>query len=278
MDRDSVTIDGITYYSAPTGWTPDCRNPFAKDGTYGKKWTCCIVGRGERYGRICGSGKNSIFRHGEMFENPGLMSRLADYLRYENAHDRNPILSFPDDIDVDVFVSQALSETPPENVLRDSDQRWLVHSTNVDAWVSIQRDGALMAQSILLEEGTEILSVGFNQLEEPQEFSEYVMLGSIENEYSEYIVASQQKGKIYTKADAPYIPGVRLYFDNHMIIESGLGTRDGMHRIKVYKRLPLSPFLVAAIGEGDIECDKKVEEWTPRLFWRAANTEFFARV
>ncbi len=268
----------IEYHKAPPEWTPDSDNPFTEDGKYGSQWTCCIVGRGEKTGWIYGSGENSLFRHGENLEKPGLSFRIADYLRYETLHGRKSILFFPDDINTDSFVSAALSETPNGNKVRESDPKWMVHSTNLKAWESIQKDGALRALSVLLGEGKDVVTIGFDQFDEPKEFGEYIMFGRIDNVNSEHIVSSQQKGKIYTAADAPYKPGVRLYFNHHKIIKDGLAVRDGMHQVKVHKRLPLSPYLVAAVSVNAVDPEGLVKEWTPNRFWRAANEQFLSKL
>lgn len=268
----------MKYLIAPPGWSQEDPNPFTKDGCYGPEWSCfCISGTSE-WLDFCGGGKNYLFTFCIGHEAKQLKTRFADFLRYENRHGRNAILSFPEGIDTESFVQEALSETPNENAVRQDDPKWVVHSTNLEAWKSIQRDGALKAPLILLKEGKKVLSVGFNQLGEPPEYAEYVVLGRIDNINPEHVVASQKKGCIFTEADTPYEPGIRLYFDNHKIIESGLGVRDGLHTIKVHLRLPLDPFLVTTVSQKDIDPEGKMREWTPKKFWKAANAEFWQRI
>ena len=55
--------------------------------------------------------------------------------------------------------------------------------------------------------------------------------------------------------DAVYTPGVRLYFDVKKIIEDKIATRDGLHLLKVRGRLPLKPYLLAAITADDFSKD-----------------------
>jgi hypothetical protein len=87
-------------------------------------------------------------------------------------------------------------------------------------------------------------------------------------------VSSHQKGRIVTDEDAEYEPGVRLYFDGHRIIEDELGVRDGVHLLKVRDRLPLEPYLRAAIGVPDVDQGGTVPAWTPRRFLDRANAHF----
>ena len=54
--------------------------------------------------------------------------------------------------------------------------------------------------------------------------------------YPEIVVASYQAGRFVMDGQASYAPGIRLYFDSHRIIRDGLGTRDGLHLIKVTAR------------------------------------------
>lgn len=272
-------MKAIKYLKAPSDWLPEEDNPFTQDGSYGPEWICFYIHRkGENPADFCGSGRNFLYTIRTDYKAVNLEYRLADFLRYECKHGRNVILSFPDDIDVDTIVDEALAGTPVQNVIREEDPKWVIHSTNPEAWDSIQHDGGLKSLSVLLKEGKDVLTVGFHQLGEPPDYAEYVMLGKIEGVGSEYVVASQEKGRVFTEADAPYDPGVRLYFDNHRIIGSGLGVRDGVHLMKVYHYLPLVPFLVTAVSVRDVDPEGDTAEWTPNTFWPAANSEFYRRI
>ena len=268
----------MKYLIAPRGWSHEDPNPFTPDGRYGAEWSCfCISGTYERL-NFCGSGKNLLFTFCLGREAEHLRARFADFLRYENEHGRNVILSFPEGMETESFVQEALSETSDENAVRQDDPKWVVHSTNLEAWKGIQRDGALKSLSVLMKEDKNVLSVGFNQLGEPSEYAEYIVLGRIDNINAEHVVASQKKGCVFTEADTPYEPGIRLYFDNHKIIESGLAVRDGLYTTKVHFRLPLNPFLVTTVSQRDVDPKGKVREWTPKKFWKAANREFWKQI
>ena len=263
----------MKYLIAPSGWSNDAPNPFSEDGAYGPEWSCfCLSGTSEKLD-FCGS-TNGLFTFclGPKARNAKI--RLADFLRYESAHGRKVILSFPEGVDPEAYVQQAIAEAPDANAVRESDPRWVVHSTNGQAWKGIQRDGGLKALSVLRDDGTPVLSVGYGQLGEPPEYAEHIVLGRIGAVNPEHVVASQQRGCIFTEEDVPYEPGVRIHFDNHRIIRSGLGVRDGLHTIKVHRFLPLEPHMVAAISRADVDPQGDVPEWTPRTFWTAANEAF----
>ena len=272
-------MKAIKYLEAPADWLPEEDNPFTQDGRYGPEWICFYIHRkGDNPADFCGSGKNSLYTCRIDYSSANSMRRLADFLRYENRHGRNVILSFPDEMDVDTIVNEALIRTPTQDVVREEDPKWVVHSTNLEAWDSIQYDDRLKALSILLKEGRDVITVGFQQLGEPPDYAEYVMLGKIEGIGSEYVVASQQKERVFTEGDTHYEPGVRLYFDNHKIIKSGLGVRDGVHLMKVYHYLPLTPFLLTAVSVRNVDPKGDIAEWTPNTFWPAANSEFYRRI
>jgi hypothetical protein len=274
MSRDKK----IRFFKAPSGWSYNNKNPFTKDGNYGQKWTSfCILDRsGDRV--FVGRGTNGLYSYRLSRDVKNMEHKLADFLRYENAHGRNVILSFPRDIDTEAFANESISETPEAAVIRENDPKWVVHSTNLEAWKQIQRDGELRSLSRLLKEGKKVKTIGFHALGEPSEYADYVMLGSIYNRGTEMVLSSNMKGRICLDENMPYEPGVRLYFDNHAIIRSSLGVRDGEHIIKVHDHLPLKPFLLMAVGINDVDPERKVKEWTPKKFVEVANKIFLMKI
>jgi hypothetical protein len=98
-----------------------------------------------------------------------------------------------------------------------------------------------------------------------------LMFGDVNSTASEMVLASVAKGRFLMDEDAEYQPGVRLYFDNHLLIADGLGVRDGLHLVKVRTSLPLEPYLLAAVTIEDVDPEGKVEGWTLRKFVEASN-------
>jgi len=70
-----------------------------------------------------------------------------------------------------------------------------------------------------------------------------------------------------------YTPGVRLYFDTLKIITDGLGTKDGLHVLKVFEQLPLE-YMVLAINESILP----QQSWTPKTFTAEADNYFLAHI
>lgn len=264
----------MNYYKAPADWTPSAPNPFSADGRYGPEWTCFRIDGVNRTICCSGGGKKGIFTFILGADTPWLKCHLADFLRYEKRHNRNVIISCPESINLGALVEQALAETPNEDCVRPTDPRWAVHSTTSAAWHDICRDGMLKSIALLHEEGKETTGLGIEELGEPPDYSEHIVLGQVEGMAPEFVVASRGRGRIVTEPDQPYEPGVRIYFDSHLIIRNGLAVRDGLHLAKVHQRLPLSPYGVAAITAGDFP----QQTWRPRTFLKAANDLFLGRM
>jgi len=266
------------YVRSPPGWNPDLSNPFSPDGSYGQSWSALTIvpDSDDRLGYPgnCRS-RSGCFRCTVGMKNDSLLMSTGDFFRYESAQGRTVIVSCPEEpLDVDLLIRKALRQTPAPTVVRATDPRWLVHSTPRERWPVIRACGELRSSARLHQEGVEWKEVGFHQLDEPGEYREYVVLGDVEHVGCEHVVASHQRGLVFTDQNAPYRPGVRLYFDAHRIIRAGLAVRDGLHPLKVRECLPLDPYLAAAIGVPDVDPDEKIGAWTPRRFLDAANARF----
>ncbi len=271
---NAVHHSGTSYYKAPPGWDTDQPNPFTPDGAYGVGWSAFEISDRDNDRRVYGRSASGLFRdtNGRLVDN--LETRLADFLRYENAHGRETIIACPADVDIDSLVASALASTPAGPTIRESDPRWAVHSATLETWELIMESRCLKSFARLKAEGVDAHGIGFRELGEPDDFTEYVMLGEFDGIGCESVVASQAMGRVLTEEHTPYTPGVRLYFDAHKIITSGLAVRDGVHTLKVHDHLPLQPYLVAAITAADIESQGAVKTWTPRLFLDRANAWF----
>lgn len=118
----------------------------------------------------------------------------------------------------------------------------MIHSTTIENWTKIQRDGMLKSWNKLKSENTsfEKQPIGI-QLGDPANFSDYIMFGS--GVSGEIVVSSKQSGKINMDINAEYQTGARLYFDAEKMAKDGLLIRDGAH-IKVKDILTLEPYLI----------------------------------
>ena len=270
----------MRYKKAPLGWSYRDPNPFTPDGSYGFSWSSfCILDTDDDQFMTGKAGRGPFSaRFGRRVQH--LEAHLIDFIRYENEQGRIVILSFPEDIDIDQFVERALSPNPA--VVRPEDPNIIVHSTTVDAWQKIREDGQLKSAAELSQSGFQperiiesSSEVGQYLMDEPPEYSDYIMFGTVASATPEKIIASYHAGRFILDDHAVYEPGVRLYFDNHRMIQDGLVVRDGLHIAKVQKRLPISPYLLAVIGVNDLDPCREVKTWTPQSFMEGANHLFF---
>lgn len=261
------------HYIAPPNWSADSPNPFSDDGGY-EGWSCFQIENDLGSKFMHGTAASGLFHLRFGPEVGKLDVQLADFLRYEPRHGRRVILACSVDIDAEALVERAMLDHPDGSFLTREESRCLVHSTDLAAWESIRKSGELRSFAYLRREGREPLALGMLELREPSDYAEYVMFGLPGTISPENVVASRKLGKIFTEENTPYTPGVRLYFDGHRIIDDGLAVWDGVHLIKVRDRLPLKPYLVAAVTAATVDPESQVREWTPRTFLDAADAHF----
>lgn len=157
-----------------------------------------------------------------------------------------------------------------EPFLRENESTVLVHSTPMNSWKQIKRDGMLKSWNILKTQKviTEEQPIGI-QLGDPTDFSDYIMFGG--GVTGEIVVNSKQQGKIVMDTNAKYLTGARLYFDGKRIAQDGLLVRDGCH-LKVKDMLPLRPYLIWVATWETIELESQVS--TPKIFAEQADKKF----
>ena len=263
-----------SYVIAPERWTPNDPNPFSPDGQYGLGWSSIQIHQKTDPGMASGTSPRDLYCFIISHSVANLKERLGDFLQYENQHGRTVIVACPSKVDAHALVKDALANNPDSHAVRPSDPHWGVHSTTADGWTNIQQCGELLSMARLRRDADSMTTEQWRECFEPADYAEYVMLGSLAE--PDVIVASHGAGEMVADETAPYTPGMRLYFDAHLIIRSGLVTRDGLHIVKVYEHLPLAPYLVTAIGVENVDPQGEVETWTPRTFVSQANQYFFS--
>lgn len=264
--------EAVLWHHAPPCWTPAQPNPFTGDGAYGSGWSCFRLTDDDddwlRNG--CEPSGLYVVRLGRRCAH--ITRRLGDFLRYESALGRRVIVAGTAQISPEALVAQALAETPEPGLLRDDDPQWMVHSTSREAWVAIQACGELRSFALLRAKGER--AIGELLLSDPPDYAGHVTLGETEKIGPEFVVACRQAGKMLPNPDTEYTPGVRLYFDAHLIIQTGLGVRDGVHTLKVRDRLPLEQYLIAKVSTDDLPPLASGQQWTTSEFLKRANEAF----
>ncbi len=157
-----------------------------------------------------------------------------------------------------------------EAILRNYETPVLVHSTSMENWVQIQKDGLLKSWNQLNNESAnfEKEPIG-KQLGDPVHFSDYVMFGG--GVSGEIVVNSKQSGKIIMDVDTEYKTGARLYFDAEKMAKDGLLVRDGAH-IKVRESLSLDPYLIWVATWNNVGL--KSANSTPKIFAELSDKRF----
>ncbi|MCE5216663.1 hypothetical protein LLH03_06480 [bacterium] len=264
--------DGVTWLAASAGWTPESSNPFSAAGSFGPTWSCFHLCAAEDEMVRNGRSRSGLYTASFGRRTPHLLQRLGDFLRYEAAQGRSVIVACPEGVSAEALVEEALEPEFSPTAVRPTDPRWLVHSTTREAWSQIQACGELRSAALL--GGVDCSPIGELLVGDPPDYAQHVALGTMDAPGPEFVVACRQAGRMLPSPDIEYRPGVRLYFDAHLILRAGLGVRDGLHTLKVRDRLPLEPYLVAKVSVDDLPSLAAGERWTTGLFLQRANAAF----
>lgn len=258
----------MIFYADKT-WSPLNANPFSTDGEYGEDWSAFIYDTAiDYYSNVLKNAKVYTLRVSPAIDTAYV--RLRDFVKYELSYNRNVIIYMEESKRYqvrEIIDNETLEGT---TTVRETDSRWLVHSTTEELWEKIKETGALLSPSELKKRQIAVHEIGLKELLEPKDYSEYIML-DILNGCGEIVVNSRQLGHICLDSNIPYKPGVRLYFDAHRIIKDGLAARDGLHVLKVKNELPLNKYLE------NVVTDKLLPNnniWTPTLYTECANKYF----
>ena len=190
---------------------------------------------------------------------------IGDFIGYCGANNLNGILAITEDEYSEVqtyYDGHSYNET----ILRTYETPILIHSTSMENWYQIQKDGMLKSWNNLSISEKEPIG---KQLGDPVHFSDYIMFGG--GVSGEIVVNSKQSGKIIMDINAEYKTGARLYFDAEKIAKDGLLVRDGAH-IKVKKCLPLEPYLIWTATWEKVGLESQIS--TPRLFAELSDEKF----
>jgi hypothetical protein len=266
--------------SLPTDWEPSQPNPYTRDGSYGRRWSCFQLLAQETAAFLTARQPNGLFLIQAARRVPHLADRLCDYLRYEHGYGRQTIVAAPPGGEDTVLIARAWEPTADARTLRAYDPAVVVHATSPEAWHAIARDGMLKSTARLRKEGawpparrSAPSPIAQYQRDEPRDYHAHIMFGELGQYWPELIVLSKHTGAFCTDSEVAYTPGVRLYLDLHAIIRDGLGVRDGVHQVKVHDHLPLVPYLLGAVTAEDLVLQEPARTWTPRTFTEAADRQ-----
>lgn len=194
---------------------------------------------------------------------------VGDFIGFCEANEKNAILVMSE-ADLKAAKKYYGRHTYNEPILREDESSVLVHSTSMDNWKHIKRDGKLKSWNILKKETaiSEEQPIGM-LLGDPTYFSDYIMFGG--GVTGEIVVNSKQQGKIIMDTDIEYPTGARLYFDAKKMAHDGLILRDGCH-LKVKDTLPLSPYLIWTATWDNVGLTSQIS--TPKIFAERSDKQF----
>lgn len=256
-------------YIAELNWLPTNDNPFTGNGLYGDKWSSFIYDENIPYG-------TNVYENAKLYtvmfplNDDKDNNRLFDFLSYETSYGRNVILKVCNGLNAEEILNKYYKSSK-EIVYRNMDYPFMVHSTTLQNWDSIQKDNAILSPNELKKRGKQIKEIGLKALLEPDDYSDYIMLDRPDG-CGEIVVNSRNLGYICLDSNCFYTPGIRMYFDVKKLIRDKIIVRDGLHILKIKDRLPLNDYLVSTITAKDFSFDI---DWTPTLFTKMANQLFF---
>ncbi len=237
---------------------------------YDASWIVLVLTDSDEYQQFVGSNNGCAYTikvSRSKCEN--WMIVVGDFISFHEANGKNVVLvmSEADYVEVQNHYSGRKYNEP---FLRENESSVLVHSTSMNSWEQIKKDGMLKCWSRLKAENaiSEASPIG-TKLGDPSDISDYIMFGG--GIAGEIVVNSKQKGKITMDADSEYLTGARLYFDAEKMARDGILVRDGSH-LKVKDALPLHPYLIWAATWDIIGLESQTS--TPRIFAEQSDRTF----
>jgi len=155
---------------ADSNWCPLNRNPFSKNGLYGIEWSAFIYDwEIPYYTNNYPDAKLNTLRFSPNADKDFL--RLFDFLTYEESYGRNVILKICTGINAEKLL-QEYAAFSHDVVFRDTDEKYMVHSTTLENWGNIRKEKALLSPNMLKREGVRMLEIGLKQMIEPADYSD----------------------------------------------------------------------------------------------------------
>ncbi len=238
---------------------------------YDDSWIVFVLTDSKKYNMLVGCDKGCAYIvKFSRYANVDWRLSLCDFISYNEEQNKNIIL---------VLKSEELEEARKiyvghsfkEKTLRDNEPKVLIHSTTLENYEQIKKDGILKCFNRLSFSEEPIGA----KLGDPKDFRDYIMFYS-GGTAGEIVVHSKQAGEIIMDENSEYIPGARLYFDANKVAADGLLIRDGCH-LKVKNELLLSPYLIFTATKESVglskssSTPKEFSEMSDKLFWSLFN-------
>ena len=244
-------------------------NPITKQ-VYDNSWIILMLTDSKDYQKMCGSSNCCAYTiKVSRFQCSDWKMAICDFIDFNQASEKNIILVISE-TDLKIAKNYYVGHKYNDPFLRKNEPSILIHSTSMNNWEQIKRDGMLKSWNRLKTERViaQEQPIGI-LLGDPTDFSDYIMFG--DGITGEIIVNSKQQGKIVMDENSEYLTGARLYFDAQKMAQDGYIIRDGCH-IKVKDTLPLTPYLIWTATWDNIGLTNQIS--TPKIFAEQADHQF----
>lgn len=185
------------------------------------------------FGKFSGRSKTGVWCVGTIAD----YYNIANFINYENNYNRKVII-WSENHELAIRIFQQIKELEIKEYMNLDRSKLLCHSTSIENLLSILKDNILLSYNELISQGKIIRTVRF-ELNEPEDFLDYIDFCSCESIASEIVVASRQFGKINDDNNFEYKPGVRLYFNPEELLKVEGACMDGLHTFRMLKKLSL---------------------------------------
>ncbi|WP_346913211.1 hypothetical protein [Clostridium sp.] len=256
-------------YITEPGFEPKHINPFTEE-RYTNDWIVFCLTNSKNYEITNGRGDSYVHTLKVSKKCTQWEFNLMDFIEYENSYCKNMILSVNEE---DLIKAKEVYENHHYNeaFLRGDEPKVLIHSTTIENWEKIKRDGYLKSWNMLKREEDNYKDKLIGKLlGDPKDYSDYIMF-SRGNVSSEIVALSRENNKIIMDENMKYKTGARLYFDIEKIANDGLLVRDGCH-LKVKDMLSLDKYLIWTATWENLNLESEYS--TPENFTRIANEIF----
>jgi len=247
----------MKYIIASSDFNPNSINPYEENGLY-TSYSCFSTNGNTKYDLITKRTNSGCWL--VKYNKNNYQDHIYDFIKYENINGRIVIIQTEYIDEVTTIIDKNITSIIPGI---------LVHSTSLEASSEISKEMKIKALKYLEKNnrsiGTKIVKY---QINEPEEYSEYIMLGEVEGN-TELVMAMYQRDTFNTTENDLYKPGARIYLDSKKMDNDGLIIRDGIHIGKVHKEIDLSKYCIKIITANEFPFG---EEWTPKKFRDACNS------
>ena len=130
-------IDSI--YIAPPDWKLDDINPFTKK-IFCKNWIGLFLDKANDSQMWNGTTKSGLFavKYNRNVDN--LKQMITDFIFYQKNRDSKVIVGSNYINDIKSYLNMAIASAATDYGVRESDSKYIVHSTSRESWKNIQKD------------------------------------------------------------------------------------------------------------------------------------------